>query len=236
MTGPPLVLFDLDGTLTDPKVGITVSMQHALAAVGVLVEDPDELTWCIGPPIIDNFARFGVTGDRAIDALAAYRERYDRVGAYENILFDGIPELLAGLTDEGRRLGVATSKAEHSARAILEHFGLAGYFEFIGGASADSVRSVKADVIAYVLKHLGDPDPARGVMVGDRHHDIDGARLNRLASIAVRWGYAEPGELEAAHPDHIVSTIPELAAVLKDGPGAWRQAGPSEFSAAPERG
>jgi phosphoglycolate phosphatase len=214
MAPPPVVLFDLDGTLTNPKVGITVTMQHALRAVGVIVDDPDELTWCIGPPIIDNFARFGVTGDRAIDALAAYRERYDRVGAYENVVFDGIPELLAGLAEDGRRLAVATSKAEHSARAILEHFGLAQHFEFIGGASADSVRSVKADVVAYVLGHLGNPDPTTAVMVGDRHHDIDGARLNHLGSIAVTWGFAEPGELEAAHPDRIVSTVAELAAAL----------------------
>ena len=214
MAAPPVVLFDLDGTLTDPKVGITVSMQHALAAVGVVVEDPDELTWCIGPPIIDNFARFDVTGDRALDALAAYRERYDRVGAYENRVYDGVPELLDGLAVDGRRLAVATSKAEHSAHAILDHFGLAGYFTFVGGASADSVRSVKADVVAYVLAHLDHPDPATAVMIGDRHHDIDGARLNHLASIAVTWGFAGPGELEAAHPDRIVSTIPELAAAL----------------------
>ena len=217
MAAPPVVLFDLDGTLTDPKVGITVSMQHALASVGVTIEDPDELTWCIGPPIIDNFARLGVTGDRALDALAAYRERYDRVGAYENVVYDGIPELLADLTVDGRRLAVATSKAEHSARAILEHFGLAGYFEFVGGASADLIRSVKADVVTYVLVNLDKPDPATAVMVGDRHHDIDGARLNGLASIAVTWGYAIDGELEAAHPDRIVSTVPELGAVLKDG-------------------
>jgi phosphoglycolate phosphatase len=214
MPAPPLVLFDLDGTLTNPKVGITVSMQHALATVGVVVEDPDELTWCIGPPIIDNFARFGVTGDRAIEALAAYRERYDRVGAYENVVYDGIPELLDGLAVDGRTLAVATSKAEHSARAILQHFELAQYFDFVGGASPDSVRSVKADVIAYVLGHLDSPDPSGGVMVGDRHHDIDGARLNRLASIGVTWGFAAPGELEAAHPHRIVSTIAELTAAL----------------------
>jgi phosphoglycolate phosphatase len=214
MAAPPVVLFDLDGTLTDPHVGITVSMQHALAAVGVTVEDPDELTWCIGPPIIDNFARFGVTGDRALDALAAYRERYDRVGAFENRVYDGIPELLAGLDGDGRRLAVATSKAEHSARIILEHFGLIHHFEFVGGASPDSVRSVKADVVSYVLVNLDRPDPSSAVMVGDRHHDIDGARLNRLASIAVTWGFAVGDELEAAEPDRIVSTIPELARAL----------------------
>ena len=214
MAPPAVVIFDLDGTLTDPKVGITVSMQHALAAVGVEVADPDELTWCIGPPIVDNFARLGVTGDRALEALAAYRERYDRIGAYENVVYDGIPQLLSRLTAEHRRLAVATSKAEHSAHAILEHFGLAEHFEFVGGASADLVRSVKADVVAYVLAALDKPDPATTVMIGDRHHDIDGARLNGLASIAVTWGYAAPGELEAAHPDRIVSTVADLSTAL----------------------
>ncbi len=214
MAVPPVVLFDLDGTLTDPQVGITLSTQHALATVGVRVDDPTELTWCIGPPILDNFARFGVTGDRALDALAAYRERYDRVGAYENRVYDGIPELLDGLDRGGRRLAVATSKAEHSARIILEHFGLIHHFEFVGGASADAVRSVKADVVSYVLAHLGHPDPSSAVMVGDRHHDVDGARLNGLASIAVTWGFAVGDELEAAHPDRIVSTVAELADAL----------------------
>jgi phosphoglycolate phosphatase len=214
MAAPPVVLFDLDGTLTDPKVGITVSMQHALASVGVVIDDPDELTWCIGPPIIDNFARLGVTGDRALDALAVYRERYDRVGAYENVVYDGIPELLSGLAEDGRRLAVATSKAEHSAKAILEHFDLDGYFAFVGGASADLLRAVKADIVAYVLASLGSPDPASAVMVGDRHHDVDGARLNGLPSIAVTWGYALDGEIEAAHPDRVVSTVAELASTL----------------------
>jgi phosphoglycolate phosphatase len=214
MAAPPVVLFDLDGTLTDPKVGITVSMQHALASVGVTIDDPDELTWCIGPPIVDNFARLGVTGDRALDALAVYRERYDRVGAYENVVYDGIPELLSGLAEDGRRLAVATSKAEHSAKAILEHFGLDGYFAFVGGASADLLRAVKSDIVAYVLASLGSPDAASAVMVGDRHHDIDGARLNGLRSIAVTWGYALDGEIEAAHPDRVVSTVAELASTL----------------------
>src|SRR5205085_269648 len=102
------------------------------------------------------------------------------VGAYENVVYDGIPELLAGLADDGRRLAVATSKAEHSAQAILEHFGLDGYFTFVGGASADLLRAVKADIVSYVLVNLDNPDPASAVMVGDRHHDIDGARLNGL--------------------------------------------------------
>jgi phosphoglycolate phosphatase len=214
MAAPPVLLFDLDGTLTDPHVGITVSMQQALASVGVHVADPDELRWMIGPPIMDNFARFDVVGDRALDALAVYRERYDRVGAFENEIYDGIPELLDRLDADGRRMAVATSKAEHNAHRILEHFGIAHHFAFVGGASPDGVRSMKADVVAYVLAHLDHPDPATAVMIGDRHHDVDGARLNGLRSIAVTWGFAEDGELEAAHPDRIVHTIPELEAAL----------------------
>jgi len=207
------VLFDLDGTLTDPRVGITVSMQHALAQVGVIVDDPDELVWCIGPPIIDNFARLGVTGDRALQAVAAYRDRYDRLGAFENAVFDGIAELLDEV-GEGRTLAVATSKAEAAAEMILEHFDLRRRFAFVAGASADHIRSVKADIVAYALAGLGHPDPTTVVLVGDRRHDIEGARLRGIASIAVTWGYAQPGELEATEPDLVVDTVAQLRSVL----------------------
>lgn len=216
------MLFDLDGTLTDPKVGITLSMQHALAVVGVTIDDPDELTWCIGPPIIDNFARLGVMGDRAVSAIAAYRERYDAVGAFENEVFDGIPELLDALVADGRRLAVATSKAETAARKILEHFDLRDRFEVVAGASEDHVRSVKADIVAYAIDQLRQagadgldpPSPGSAVLVGDRRHDIVGAQVAGIGSIAVTWGYAEDGELEAAGPDRTVSTVAELADVL----------------------
>lgn len=207
------MLFDLDGTLTDPRVGITVSMQHALAQVGVIVDDPDELVWCIGPPIIDNFARLGVTGDRALQAVAAYRDRYDRLGAFENAVFDGIAELLDEVGD-GRTLAVATSKAEAPAEMILEHFDLRRRFAFVAGASADHIRSVKADIVAYALAGLGHPDPTTVVLVGDRRHDIEGARLRGIASIAVTWGYAQPGELEATEPDLVVDTVAQLRSVL----------------------
>ena len=207
------MLFDLDGTLTDPRVGITVSMQHALAQVGVIVDDPDELVWCIGPPIIDNFARLGVTGDRALQAVAAYRDRYDRLGAFENAVFDGIAELLDEV-GEGRTLAVATSKAEAPAEMILEHFDLRRRFAFVAGASADHIRSVKADIVAYALAGLGHPDPTTVVLVGDRRHDIEGARLRGIASIAVTWGYAQPGELEATEPDLVVDTVAQLRSVL----------------------
>ena len=219
MTPPTVVLFDLDGTLTDPRVGITVSMQHALATVGVEVADPDELTWCIGPPIIENLARLDVTGDRAWAAVAAYRERYDEVGALENVVYDGIPGLLDALRADGRRLSLATSKPEPVAERILVHFDLARRFDVLAGGTLDQTRSAKADVVAWALDQLGrldsgGPDPADVVLVGDRRHDVEGARAHGIGVVAVTWGYAEPGELELAGPDAVVTTVDELATTL----------------------
>ena len=221
MTGSlryPTVLFDLDGTLTDPRVGITRGVQAALASVGVAVEDPDTLVAYIGPPIHDGLAELHGVAPADIDpAVAVYRSYYREQGMYENELHEGVPELLDRLVDAGAVLAIATSKPDTVAVDILDHFGLLAPFRFVGGASMDGIRRTKADVVEHTLDAIGAGAPASRqatVIVGDRRHDIDGAKAAGIASIGVRWGYAHPGELEAAGADEIVGTVDELQAAL----------------------
>jgi phosphoglycolate phosphatase len=225
MTGSlryPTVLFDLDGTLTDPRVGITRGVQVALASVGIVVDDPDALVAYIGPPIHDGLAELHAVAPADIDpAVAVYRAYYREHGMYENELHEGVPELLARLTDAGAVLALATSKPDTVATDVLDHFGLLPWFRFVGGASLDGGRRTKADVIEHTLDAIGAASPASRpgtVIVGDRVHDIEGAKTAGIASIGVRWGYALPGELEAAGADTIVGTVDELrAALLRPG-------------------
>jgi phosphoglycolate phosphatase len=216
------ILWDLDGTLTDPKPGITRSVQHALRELGVEVADADTLTPYIGPPLREGFARHhGIPEHQLEDAVLHYRARFTDVGLYENAVIDGVPELLARLRADGRRMAIATAKPEAQALLVLEHFGLLELFDVVGAATLDTTRITKDDVIEYTLELLGisDDAPARAatVMIGDREHDILGGQAHGLATIAVTWGYAADGELEAAKPDATASTIPGLAHVLGIG-------------------
>lgn len=214
----PVVLFDLDGTLTDPKVGITRGVQVALAAVGITVDDADGLVDYIGPPIQDGLRDLhGVPAEDLATGVEAYRAYYRERGMYENTVHDGVPLLLDDLTSASTLLGLATSKPDVIAEAILEHFGLRAPFAFVGGASLDGARRAKADVIVHTLDALGVDRSRWGsevVIVGDREHDVVGARLAGIASIGVRWGYAEPGELEGAGADVIVDDVDALRSVL----------------------
>ncbi len=216
MTPPrwPVVLFDLDGTLTDPQIGITRCIAHALGAVGQPVEDPRTLRPLIGPPLIEAFTLLDVPASRIDEAIAAYRERFVNVGMFENALIDGVNALLQELGRIGVRLAIATSKPEPFARAIVEHFGIDDAFEVVAGATLDNRRRHKEDVIEHAIESLGYPDPATIVMIGDREHDIHGARAHGLTSIGVLWGYGSAGELRDASADHIVATVDELAALL----------------------
>jgi phosphoglycolate phosphatase len=218
-----VVLFDLDGTLTDPYVGITRSLAHALAAAGRPVDDPDTLRSLIGPPLVDAFAEMGMN-DAAIDiALTAYRDRYTKIGMFENELIAGVPQLLRDLVAAGFRLAVATSKPEEFARTIVEHFDLAAYFEAVAGATLDNRRSHKDEVIDHALDLLGRPAIESVVMIGDREHDLIGAAEHHIASIGVLWGYGSRAELAAARPMALVATVDELRSVLlgqtEAGPG-----------------
>jgi phosphoglycolate phosphatase-like HAD superfamily hydrolase len=186
-TRPQLVLFDLDGTLTDSAEGIVSSIRHALQTVGAPVPDGDLAGRIVGPPMHHTLSTMGL-GDRVDAAIAAYRADYTSRGWAMNALFDGIPALLADLRAAGVRLAVATSKAEPTARRILEHFGLDDYFEVIAGASPDGTRALKAEVVAHALRQL-EPLPDRVLMVGDRRHDVEGAAEHGIDTVVVGWGY-----------------------------------------------
>ncbi|EGD55772.1 HAD-superfamily hydrolase [Gordonia neofelifaecis NRRL B-59395] len=194
-----VLLFDLDGTITDSHEGITRSYVHALGRIGVEAPSADFLRGIVGPPLRASMAAYGLDDAQITAAVAAYRERYHRVGWLENRVFDGMGELIADLAAAGRTMAVATSKNEPIARRIVEHFGLAPYFTHVAGASDDGTRPTKADVIDHVLDVLqSNVTTPRVVMIGDRSHDVLGAAAHGIPTIGVRWGYAPPGELEAA--------------------------------------
>jgi phosphoglycolate phosphatase-like HAD superfamily hydrolase len=205
-----LVIFDLDGTLTDSAHGVVASFRHALAAVGAEVPDGDLAALVVGPPMHHTLSGLGL-GERVADAVAAYRADYTSRGWAMNTLFDGIPEMLADLRAADVRLAVATSKAEPTARRILQHFGIAEHFEVIAGASLDGSRAAKADVVAHALAQLA-PLPERVIMVGDRAHDVDGAAEYGIATVVVGWGYGNADVTDAAVAR--VATVAELREVL----------------------
>jgi len=205
------VLFDLDGTLTDSRIGITTSIRHAMAVLGRPLAPEVDLDWCIGPPLIDAFARL-LDGDRdrAAEGVAAYRARYSTIGLYENAVYPGIPDLLDRLVAEGRTLVLATSKPRVFAIRILEHFDLARRFRAVHGSELDGTRADKTDLLPWILAEEG-LDPATAVMVGDRRHDVEGARAAGIAAIGVAWGFGAPGELATAGAAAIVASPAELA-------------------------
>ncbi|WP_016880005.1 MULTISPECIES: HAD-IA family hydrolase [unclassified Rhodococcus (in: high G+C Gram-positive bacteria)] len=212
----PIVLFDLDGTLTDSAPGIHAGFRHALATIGQPEPTDEMIDAVIGPPMIDTFRSMGLDEDVVRQAVAAYFERYDSVGWAENAVFDGVEKVLIDARDSGRRLAVATSKSERFAIRILEHFELAQYFEFIGGASDDGSRRAKSDVIAHSLRNLGvtategaTPDV---LMVGDRDHDVLGAAHWGIPAVFVEWGYGFPAEAERAHTT--AQTVAHLGKML----------------------
>lgn len=207
------VLFDLDGTLTDPMLGITRSVQYALKKFGIIEEDLWNLTKFIGPPLVDSFKRFyGFSKDQALEAVLFYREYFAPVGKFENKVYEGIEQMLKELKEHGLTLAVATSKPEVFATDILEHFELSRYFDYIGGALLNG-RTDKAEVISYVLEHV-DSQKEEIVMVGDREHDVLGAKKNGLFCVGVLYGYGNETELSNAGAGHIVKTVEELKEYL----------------------
>ena len=210
------VLFDLDGTLTDPAVGITRSVQHALAAFGICAE-PENLLCFIGPPLIDSFETvFGFTGEEARQAVTVYREYFVKTGMFENEVYPGVVKVLSGLKKGGKRLYVATSKPEPFAKEILTHFKLDGFFDFIGGSTLDETRTRKGEVIRYVLKEAAIPEE-EAVMVGDRLHDGEGAAETGLPFVGALYGYGSRRELENAGASAIAETPEELFSLLTGG-------------------
>ncbi len=207
------MLFDLDGTLTDPFEGITKSIVYSLERMGVPAPPREELREFIGPPLFESYSRrFGFSDERAIEAVSLYREYYSEKGIYECTVYDGLIPALDRLAQSGCELAVATSKPQHFAEKVLEHFGLRGYFSFVAGASLDKTRVEKADVVAYALKNLS--PPVRAVMVGDRKHDVLGAAQNGLKSVGVLYGYGDRDELLSAGANAIAETPLDIPAAV----------------------
>lgn len=209
------ILIDLDGTITDSGEGITKSVQYALRKMGIEIEDLNSLRKHIGPPLRDSFMEFyHYDREKANEAVKIYREYYEEKGIFENEVYDGIKEMCQRLSSAGKKLIVATSKPEVFAKKIMEHFDLAEYFTNICGSTMDGSREKKADVIRYTLEknHITDLDQV--VMVGDRLHDVIGAKENGLASIGVLYGFGSLKELEEAGAGQIAETVKDLEEIL----------------------
>ncbi len=210
------VCFDLDGTLTDPKEGIIGCIRYALEKLGAPQPDSDDdLTWCIGPPLLGSFEH--LVGDKAPEALALYRERFGDVGLFENAVYPGIREVLEELAGQGRRLFVATSKPTVYAVRILEHFELHDFFEHIYGSELDGTRADKTELLAWVLAQ-SELQASSAVMIGDRRHDVIGARNNGIDAIGVLYGYGSSDELSEAGARVLCETPRDLPAQLAMGP------------------
>lgn len=209
------ILFDLDGTLTDSGEGILNTVKYALSFFGKENTDISILRKFIGPPLIDAFQNFTeLSFDDATTAVAKYRERYKDIGIFENKVYEGIPELLQNLKNASKTLIVATSKPHIFANRILEYFDLAKYFSCVVGAEFDGTLNYKHEVIEEVLKRCKIKDKSQAIMIGDRHHDIDGAKQNGIESIGVLYGFAEPDELEKAGADYIAKSPLDIEKII----------------------
>lgn len=193
------LLFDLDGTLTDPGIGITNSVIYALHRFDIDVGNRSALYKFIGPPLKDSFKKYYGFSDKQSDlAIQYYREYFKKQGMFENEVYDGIHDLLIELKAKGKSLIVATSKPEAFAIEILRHFDLYDYFDFVAGATMDDSRNKKSDIIHYVLNNCNISDKSSAIMIGDREHDIIGANKNEIDSIGVLFGYGTYDELKNA--------------------------------------
>ena len=209
------ILFDLDGTLTDPAVGITNSVMYALKKYDIEVSDRSELYPFIGPPLWESFEKYyGFTKEESKKAVEYYREYFKDRGIFENFVYDGIEDLLKELKDNGKTLIVATSKPEVFAKQIMAHFDLAKYFTYIAGSNLDGTRVKKQEVIQYALESCSINDLSKAIMIGDREHDIIGAKGVGIASIGVLFGYGDRNELEKAGSDFIVDTVAEIKLIV----------------------
>lgn len=207
------IFFDLDGTLTDPGVGITNCVIYALNKFGI-EEERENLYRFIGPPLLESFeVYYGFSKEEAWKAVEYYRERFGDIGLFENEVYEGIPELLQMLKDRGCSLYVATSKPTEYSVRILEKFGLLKYFEYVSGSSMDEKNASKAIIIKNAMEKAK-ANREDILMIGDRKHDIIGAKNNNIMSVGVEYGYGDRQELETAGADYIVGTVLELKEFL----------------------
>lgn len=210
-----VILFDLDGTLTDPGEGITNSVAYALNKYGITVSDKKELYRFIGPPLHESFEEYyDFSQEKAMQAVAYYREYFTQKGIYENLVYDGIQDLLESLKEAGKKVILATSKPEPFAKQILEYFHLSDYFDFAAGSNMDGTLTRKADVIGYALESCQISEYSKVVMIGDRKHDVLGAAQFGIDTIGVLYGYGSEEELKSAgavylaeRPEHILQFI-----------------------------
>ncbi|MEO5714499.1 MAG: HAD family hydrolase [Luteolibacter sp.] len=211
------LLFDLDGTLTDSRPGIIASIQHSLAENGLPVPAAENLLWCIGPPILESFQKLVASAPELFEStVRSYRERYGSIGLFENSVYPGIVETLEELRGLGHVLHVATSKATVYSKPIIDHFGLNKYFASVNGSELDGTRANKAELIAHILERekIAATD---AIMIGDREHDIIGAKANGVTSIGVLWGYGTGAELMESGASlcaRVPRLLPELIASL----------------------
>lgn len=211
------ILFDLDGTVTNSKEGITKCVQYALKSFGIIEPDLDKLECFIGPPLGQSFMKYyGLSKEDADKAVAKYRERYQPVGIYENTIYDGMEELLSSLKAAGKCVALATSKPEVYAEEILSSKGLSKYFDIITGSLLDGRRTNKEDVIREVLLRLQyNEEQKKGcIMIGDREHDIIGAKAVSIPSIGIRYGFAKGSELWDAGADYVLDTVADVKSFL----------------------
>ncbi len=217
-----VVLFDLDGTLTDPALGIAKSVAYALESFSIHTEDLGGLLKFIGPPLKDSFMEYyGFSEEQALTGVAKYREYFSDKGIYENKLYPGMKEMLEKLKNSGLRLILATSKPKIFADVILEHFDIMKYFELTCGCELDGTRGKKSEVIRYAMETAGLSADST-VMVGDRKHDVLGAKEAGIGCIGVLFGYGGYDELREAGADVIVATVEELGEALLGGFGIMR--------------
>lgn len=207
--------FDLDGTLTNPALGITNSFKYALKEMGMEIPSYETLCTYIGPPLITTFkTKYNFDDEMAALGVKKYREYFAEKGLYENEVIEGIPELLKKLKEKGKHLVVATSKPEIFSVKIIERFGLAEYFDNVCGSNIDDTRSKKGEVIDYAIKRNNISDKSRIVMIGDREHDIFGAKENGLKSCGVLFGFGDREELEKAGADFIAPSVEDISVLL----------------------
>jgi len=211
-----IILFDLDGTLTDPGQGITNSVAYALSKYGIEVESKEELYKFIGPPLYVSFSTFyGFSEEKAHEAIKFYREYYTKHGINECKLYDGIEELLEVLKKAGKKIALASSKPELFAHRVLENYGILKYFDFVGAASMDEkTRATKEAVLEHTLKSLNVTDRSKVIMIGDRHFDINGAKQFGIDSIGVLFGYGSEQELKEAGATFLAKDTNDIKKIL----------------------
>lgn len=205
------ILFDLDGTITDPKEGITKSVLYALSKFDIKVDDVNSLTSFIGSPLKNEYmTRFSMTEEQAKEAVSYHKEYYNENGIFDCKLFDGITKFFDSLIEKNKKIYLATSKVTPSAKLLLDHFNITDYFTFIGGSAEDGTRATKDEVIEYVLKENNLTDLDKIVMIGDKSFDSIGAHSNGIECVGILYGYGGEMEHLDANADYIVKTIDDL--------------------------